>query len=111
MFGFFVPLWLMWVIVGLIAGWATGKIMRGSGYGVIGDIVLGILGAIVGSWLFRFFGIGIRGGFLIGLLVATFVAAGLVAVARLLNKKAGIAPAGVAERHYLPLLREWRFWG
>src|SRR5258708_822862 len=63
-----------------------GKVMRGYGYGVIGDIVLGILGAIVGSWLFRFFGIGIRGGFLMAILVATCGAVVLVAIARLLKK-------------------------
>ncbi len=86
MVGFFIPFWLMWIIVGLIAGWATGKIMRGSGYGMIGDIVLGILGAIVGTWLFRFFHIGIRGGFLMTILVATCGAVVLVAIARLLKK-------------------------
>ena len=36
---------LWWIIVGLIAGWATGKIMKGSGYGVVMDIVIGIIGA------------------------------------------------------------------
>src|SRR5258708_23232818 len=95
MFGFFVPLWLMWVIVGLIAGWATGKIMRGSGYGVIGDIVLGILGAIVGSWLFRFFGIAIRGGFLMAMLVATFGARVIVAIALLLKQEDRTYAAGL----------------
>ena len=40
---------IMWVIIGLIAGWAAGKIMKGSGYGTAMDIVLGIVGAIVGG--------------------------------------------------------------
>jgi uncharacterized membrane protein YeaQ/YmgE (transglycosylase-associated protein family) len=40
---------LWWIIVGLIAGWATGKIMRGEGYGPFLDIVIGIIGAIVGG--------------------------------------------------------------
>jgi hypothetical protein len=42
-----------WVIVGLIAGWATGKIMSGAGYGPIMDIVIGIIGAVVGGWIMR----------------------------------------------------------
>ena len=42
---------IMWVLIGLIAGWAAGKIMKGSGYGVIIDIILGMGGAVVGGWL------------------------------------------------------------
>ena len=42
---------IWWIIVGLIAGWAAGKIMKGGGYGVVADIVLGILGAILGGWV------------------------------------------------------------
>ena len=42
---------LAWLLVGLIAGWLTGLIMKGSGYGVIGDIVLGIVGALVGGFI------------------------------------------------------------
>ncbi len=41
------------IIVGIIAGWAAGKLMKGSGYGVLMDLVLGILGAIVGGWVLR----------------------------------------------------------
>ena len=39
------------IIVGILAGWITGKLMRGSGYGVIWDLVLGVVGAVVGGWL------------------------------------------------------------
>jgi uncharacterized membrane protein YeaQ/YmgE (transglycosylase-associated protein family) len=42
---------LLWILVGLIAGWLTGLILRGSGYGVVGDIILGVLGALVGGFL------------------------------------------------------------
>ena len=47
---------LGWIIVGLIAGWATGKIMRGSGYGAFMDIFLGIIGAVAGGRITRAFG-------------------------------------------------------
>ncbi len=42
---------LVWVLVGLIAGWLTGLVLHGSGYGLVGDIILGILGALVGGFL------------------------------------------------------------
>jgi uncharacterized membrane protein YeaQ/YmgE (transglycosylase-associated protein family) len=61
---------LWWIIVGLIAGWATGKIMRGSGYGPLVDIVIGIAGAIVGGWIMRAVGFSGRGGLIYTILVA-----------------------------------------
>ena len=50
------------ILVGLVAGWATGKIMKGSGYGVLTDILLGIAGAIIGSRLLGLLGIYSSGG-------------------------------------------------
>lgn len=61
---------LWWIIVGLIAGWATGKIMRGTGYGALMDIVLGIVGAIVGGWIMRAVGFRGHGGIVYTILVA-----------------------------------------
>jgi uncharacterized membrane protein YeaQ/YmgE (transglycosylase-associated protein family) len=42
---------IVMVIVGLIAGWLAGQIMRGSGYGIVADIIIGIIGAFIGNWL------------------------------------------------------------
>lgn len=42
---------LSWIIVGLIAGWLAGLVMKGGGYGVLGDIILGIIGAVIGGFL------------------------------------------------------------
>ncbi len=42
---------LSWIIVGLIAGWLAGAVMKGRGYGIAGDIILGIIGALVGGFL------------------------------------------------------------
>ncbi len=42
---------LIWIIVGIVAGWLAGLVMRGGGYGIIGDMVLGIIGALVGGFL------------------------------------------------------------
>lgn len=52
---------IWWIIVGLIAGWATGKIMHGHGYGVAMDIVIGIIGAVIGGWIMTMIGIAVVG--------------------------------------------------
>ena len=42
---------LSWIVVGLIAGWLAGMVMRGGGYGLIGDIVVGVIGGLLGGWI------------------------------------------------------------
>jgi len=71
-----------WVVVGLVAGWATGKIMKGGGYGPVLDIVLGIAGAIVGGFLLGLLGFSGGGGIVPSILVATFGACVVVWLAR-----------------------------
>ena len=61
---------IWWVIVGLIAGWATGKIMGGTGRGFLMDIIIGIAGAVVGGWIMRAVGFAGRGGMIYTILVA-----------------------------------------
>ena len=80
-------MWLLWtILVGLIAGWATGHIMKGAGYGVLMDIVIGILGSVIGGWLLGFLGIHAGGGFIARILVAILGAVVLVAVVRALKR-------------------------
>ena len=74
---------LWWVVVGLIAGWATGKIMRGSGYGVVIDILLGIAGSLTGGFLMRLVGDASQGGLLHSILVAMGGAVILTVLSRL----------------------------
>jgi uncharacterized membrane protein YeaQ/YmgE (transglycosylase-associated protein family) len=74
------------ILVGLIAGWATGKIMKGSGYGVLTDILLGIAGAIIGGWIIRFFGFYTTGGLIPSILVAILGAVVLVVLVRALKR-------------------------
>jgi len=71
-----------WILVGLIAGWLAGKVARGAGYGCITDVVLGLVGSILGGWLFIKLGI-FGGGFLYSLAAATVGAVILVAIAHL----------------------------
>jgi uncharacterized membrane protein YeaQ/YmgE (transglycosylase-associated protein family) len=50
------------LIAGLIAGWLTGKLMRGRGFGILVDIILGLVGAVIGQWIFGRLGIEVYGG-------------------------------------------------
>ena len=77
---------IAWIIVGLIAGWAAGKVMKGSGYGVLMDIVLGILGGLFGGWLFGALGIW-QGGGMVGSIIVAFIGAViLVGITRLIKR-------------------------
>jgi uncharacterized membrane protein YeaQ/YmgE (transglycosylase-associated protein family) len=76
---------IWWIIVGLIAGWLAGKIMKGSGYGTLGDILLGMVGAIVGGWILRILGFYSSGGLISSILVATLGAVFLVWLAHKLK--------------------------
>ncbi len=78
--------WLWFLIVGLIAGWLAGKIMKGKGFGVVGDIVVGIIGAFIGGFLFRTLGISSGGGIIGSLIVAIIGAVILLYLLRLFKK-------------------------
>jgi uncharacterized membrane protein YeaQ/YmgE (transglycosylase-associated protein family) len=77
---------LIWtILIGIIAGWLAGQIMKGGGYGLVGDLILGILGAWFGGWIFRI--LGLAGGGLIGqIVVSTIGAVALVAIVRAIKK-------------------------
>jgi uncharacterized membrane protein YeaQ/YmgE (transglycosylase-associated protein family) len=80
-------MWLLWIIVvGLIAGWATGKIMRGSGYGALKDIAIGIIGGVIGGGILHLFGFYTTGGLIPSILVAILGAVILVAFVRMLKR-------------------------
>ena len=68
---------VMWLVVGLVAGFLASQVMRGGGYGIIGDIVVGIVGAFIGGWLSGFLGFGDTYG-LIGSIVIAFIGACLL---------------------------------
>lgn len=59
-----------WVAVGLLAGWLAGFVMKGGGYGVIGDMVLGLVGSVGGGWIVRVLGVSPSGGILPTVVVA-----------------------------------------
>ena len=52
---------ILWtLVIGLVAGWLAGFVMKGRGFGIIGNIIVGIVGALVGAWLFTLLGIGVE---------------------------------------------------
>jgi uncharacterized membrane protein YeaQ/YmgE (transglycosylase-associated protein family) len=64
---------LLFLVIGIAAGFLAGKIMKGSGFGLIGDLIIGVIGSFIGVWLFGLF--GISSGGVLGLLVAAIVGA------------------------------------
>ncbi len=73
-----------WLLIGLLAGWLAGKLSRGRGFGCIANVVLGLIGALLGGWIFTRLGVW-GGGFLFSLAAATVGAVVLVAIARLFS--------------------------
>ncbi len=74
---------LSWIILGLIAGWIAGLIMKGGGYGIVGDIVVGIVGALIGGWLgSALLGLSVTGFNFTSLVLAVVGAIILIAIYR-----------------------------
>jgi uncharacterized membrane protein YeaQ/YmgE (transglycosylase-associated protein family) len=75
---------ILFILIGLIAGALAGRVVSGHGYGVPGDIVVGIVGAFLGGWIFAtFLGVG-GGGFFISLFMAFVGAVALLWLIRLI---------------------------
>jgi uncharacterized membrane protein YeaQ/YmgE (transglycosylase-associated protein family) len=73
-------------LVGLVAGWLAGQLMKGGGFGVVGDIVVGVLGALLGGFLFSSLGLSSGGGLLGAIIVATIGAVVLIFILRLVKR-------------------------
>jgi len=69
----------------VVAGWLAGQFMKGGGFGVIGDIIVGVLGALLGGFLFRSFGVSLGGGLLGAIIVATIGAIVLIYILRVIK--------------------------
>ena len=73
------------LFVGLVAGWLAGKVVRGAGFGIIGDIVIGIIGAFIASWLFPRLGFHIGGGIVAEIIYSAIGAIILLLIVRLVR--------------------------
>ncbi len=80
---------LVILVVGAIAGWLAGLIVRGYGFGLIPDICIGIIGALIGSWLLPRLGIHLGAGIVNSIIVATIGAIVLLIILGLFNRRRG----------------------
>ena len=64
---------LLFLVIGVVAGFLAGKIMKGSGFGLIGDLIVGVIGSFIGGWVFGLLGISVGG--ILGVLVAAVIGA------------------------------------
>ena len=74
------------LLVGLVAGWLAGKIVQGTGFGLIGDIAIGIVGAFIASWLLPRLGIGLGVGLVRAIINSTIGAILLLVIVRLVRR-------------------------
>jgi uncharacterized membrane protein YeaQ/YmgE (transglycosylase-associated protein family) len=81
--------WIAWIIIGVIAGWLTGKLMKGSGYGFFMDMIVGLAGALVGGFIASNIGLGGTGdhGMIVSIIIATIGAVILTWLLRLVTQR------------------------
>ena len=77
---------LIILLIGAIAGWLAGQIVQGTGFGLIGDIIIGIVGAFIASWLFPQLGIHLGAGIVAAIIAATIGAIVLLVIVRLIRR-------------------------
>ena len=76
---------IIFLVIGAVAGWLAGVITKGGGFGLVGDIIVGVIGSLIGGWLFGL--LGIAAGGLIGSIIAAVVGAIiLIAILRLIKR-------------------------
>jgi uncharacterized membrane protein YeaQ/YmgE (transglycosylase-associated protein family) len=73
-------------LIGIVAGWLAGRLMRGGGFGLLGDLVIGVLGAVIGGYVFGLLGVGLGGGLIGSLVTATIGAMILLFLIRLVKR-------------------------
>jgi uncharacterized membrane protein YeaQ/YmgE (transglycosylase-associated protein family) len=77
---------LVILLIGAIAGWLAGQIVQGTGFGLVGDIVIGIVGAFIASWLFPQLGLHLGAGIVAEIIAATIGAVLLLLIVRLVRR-------------------------
>jgi uncharacterized membrane protein YeaQ/YmgE (transglycosylase-associated protein family) len=77
---------IIFVVVGIIAGWLAGQVVRGGGLGLVGDLIVGVVGAFIAGWLFPRVGIHLASGILGAIISAAIGAIILLLVVRLIRR-------------------------
>ena len=78
---------LVILLIGAIAGWLAGQIVQGPGFGLVGDILIGIVGAFIASWLFPQLGLRLGAGIVAEIIAATIGAVLLLVIVRLIRRR------------------------
>ena len=79
--------WIYVLLVGAVAGWLAGTLFKGGGFGLIGNIIIGIVGGFIGNWLFGTLGISLGSGVISYILTSVIGAGVLLFIASLIKKK------------------------
>jgi uncharacterized membrane protein YeaQ/YmgE (transglycosylase-associated protein family) len=79
---------IIWLIVGAVAGWLAGMVVKGGGYGLVGDIIVGIVGALIAGWLLPRLGIALGVGIVAAIIDAFIGAVVLLLILRLVRRAA-----------------------
>lgn len=79
---------IIWILIGIIAGWIAGKVVQGSGFGLVGDMIVGIIGAVIAGWLLPRLGVTgiVRQPFVDNVIFAAIGAIILLLVLRLIRR-------------------------
>jgi uncharacterized membrane protein YeaQ/YmgE (transglycosylase-associated protein family) len=85
---------LIILLVGLIAGWLAGQIVQGTGFGIVGDLLIGVVGAFIGSWLLPRLGVHLGSGIVAAIINATIGAMILLLIIRLIRGGGGWRGSG-----------------
>jgi uncharacterized membrane protein YeaQ/YmgE (transglycosylase-associated protein family) len=77
---------IVWLIIGAVAGWLAGTLLRGGGFGLFGDILVGIIGAFLGGWLAGVLGLHLASGLISSIITATVGAIILILIVRMIKR-------------------------
>lgn len=77
---------IAWLVIGAIAGWLAGVVVKGGGFGLVVDIIVGIVGAFIGGWLAGVLGISLGGGLIGSIVTALIGAVILLFIIRLIKR-------------------------
>ena len=77
---------IVFVVVGVVAGWLAGQVMRGAGFGLVGDLIVGVIGALIAGWLFPRLGVHLGSGIVGAIISSAIGAIVLLAVLRLVRR-------------------------
>ncbi len=77
---------IAWIVIGAIAGWLAGVVVKGGGFGLIVDIIVGIVGAFIGGWLAGVLGIATGGGWIASIITAVIGAVILLFIIRMIKR-------------------------